>query len=214
MDLDINKLHLIYEDNININKKTYTCDCINNNFINDNDDYYLVCDKCGTVKDIMYHNIMTYEDKQSLQYINIRCYKRSAYLRTKINNIIRSKKSELPNDYMIKLKKKVKKINITSIVKYMKKNKLMKYDPVKTLFIIKKIKPINLCSFDFDKLIHDFNKKEKIYRDNNYKRFNYNFVLLKIFEEWNRPDMSECFKLLQDDDIIKKHQDIYDTIFN
>tara|TARA_R110002153_G_scaffold83478_3_gene209865 strand:+ start:1154 stop:1801 length:648 start_codon:yes stop_codon:yes gene_type:complete len=215
MVLDIDKIHLLYEDMIDIKiKYEDVCDCNNKIFIPDNNNYYLVCNKCGTVKDTIRHNIMTYEEKQSLRYTPKRYYKRSAYLRTKINNIIKSKKPVLPDEHIKKIKKKIKKINMTSLIKYMKKHKLKKYDPVKSIFLIKNIKPINLCSFDFDKLIHDFNKKEKIYRDNNYNRFNYNFVLLKIFEEWDRPDMAVCFKLLQDDDIYIKHQTIYDKIFN
>ena len=212
--MDIDKLHLIYEDTLNIEINNNKCCCIDNNFIPDKDNYYLVCDIChlgvDTTKDIC----MSYEDKQSLQYVPRRYYKRSAYLRTKINNIIKSKKPILPDEHIKKIKKKFKIITMTVLSKYMKKHKLKKYDPVKSIFLIKNIKPINMCSFDFDKLICDFNKKERIYRNNNYNRFNYNFVLLKIFEEWNRPDISICFKLLQDDDIYIKHQQVYDTIFN
>lgn len=214
MVLDIEKIHLLYEDTLDIKIDDKTCDCINNRFLPDNDNYYLVCNKCGIVKDTLDEYVINYTDKQNLCYVPKRYYKRSAYLRSKINSILKNKKPVLPDIHINKIKKKLKKINITTISKYMKKNKLRDYDPIKTIFLIKGIRQLNMCSIDFNRLISDFNKKEKVYRNNNYKRFNYNFVLFKIFEEWNRPDLCLCLKALQDDNIIKKHNDIYDRLFN
>jgi hypothetical protein len=97
----------------------------------------------------------------------------------------------------------------------MKKKKLIKkYDPLKSLYQIKEMEPIQLADHLLVRLIDCFVKKEKIYKDNGHRRFNYNFVICKIFEEWNNVELFKCFKSLQDERIMNQHDAIYKQLFN
>lgn len=209
-------LYKYYTNNIEIvnNNNDSTCKCIDNNIVLDDCRYYNVCNKCGLCISVSNETVISYESMKSLMYTPKRCYTKISYLRIKLNNLLRSKKPVLDNKYMFRIRKKIKKVNINNVVKYMKKNKLMMYDPLKTFYAIKKKDFIVLTNCQFERLLCDFKIKEKVYRDNKIKRFNYNFVLLKIFEEWKNTELIECIKLLQDDNILIRHQTIYDRIFN
>ena len=54
----------------------------------------------------------------------------------------------------------------------------MAYDPIKTMFNIKKVAPVALLDEEMTRLLHNFNRKERVYRNNNEKRLNYNFILM------------------------------------
>ena len=211
--MDIDLACKIYEESIYIYKEdSNKCNCDNSINVPDNTNYYLVCNQCGQCNDTVDEIIISHQNKHNYKYYNIRKYKRTSYLRYKLNEIVRSRKLVVPLIHINKLKK-LKKKNIGTITKYMKKHKLMKYDHIKTLFKVKNVNPIILDDTEMIRLIHDFNKHEVIYRNNGYKRFNYNFVIMKIFENWKRTDLQEIIKLLQDSKIINKHQLIYDDLF-
>jgi len=213
--MDIDDAYKYYRDNIEIsnNNNDNTCNCIDNNIVSDISRYYNVCDKCGFCISTSNETVISYETMNSAIYIAKRCYTKVSYLRIKLNNLLRSKKPVLDNKYMFRIRKKLKKVSINTVIKYMKKNKLMMYDPLKTFYAIKRKDCIVLTNCQFNRLLQDFKKKEKVYRDNKIKRFNYNFVLLKIFEEWDNKELIECIKVLQDDNILLRHQQIYDSIF-
>lgn len=214
--MDIDELYKYYDNSIDIIEKNNdnNCVCVNNNIVLDDSGYYNVCDKCGYCISTTNETIMSYESMKSLVYVPKRCYTKLSYLRIKLNSLLRNKKPVIDNRYVFKMRKKIKKITINAVVKYMKKNKLTMYDPLKTFYVLKRKDFINLTNCQFERLLHDFKKKENVYSNNNIKRFNYNFVLLKIFEEWNNKELVECIKILQDEAILKKHQEIYKRIFN
>ena len=215
MDITIKNAHLFYEDTFEIPKTIdYKCDCYDNTYVEDMNGFFICCSKCGVCIDTTKEKVIGYIESKYLIYRNIRLYKRSAYLKLKLNNIFRNILPVLPEIHLSYLKKK-NNVNITDIIKYMKKKKLIKnYDPLKSLYIIKHIDPIQLSDRALYRLTDAFNKKEKIYHQNGYKRFNYNFLICKIFEEWNEQIYFECFKSLQDDAIMEKHSIVYNKIFN
>ena len=94
------------------------------------------------------------------------------------------------------------------------KRLIKKYDPIKTLYLIKDVQPIQISDNLLCNLIDRFIVKEKVYRDNMIKRFNYNFVIYKIFEEMNQHHLFNYFKLLQDETIMAHHESIYNKLFN
>ena len=190
------------------------CECVDNIIIPDSNQFYLVCNKCGTVQGEAVHCVIDYNDRTNFMIKSRRYYKRSSYLRTKMNVLFRNKKQMIPDAQLKTILKKVKKINIGTLTKFMKKNKLMAYDPIKTMFNIKKVAPVALSDEEMTRLLHNFNRKERVYRNNNYKRFNYNFILMKIFEEWERPDLLRCLRVLQDDKILDKHEQAYQQLFH
>ena len=179
----------------------------------DESNTYLVCTSCGQCLDTIRHNEVDYSDQANFVYVARRHYSRSGYLRSKLNRLLLSKKDVLPDDKIQVVKKKIKQYTLSNLIKIMKKKKWMKYDPVKTLFTLKGMRPLTINDVDINRLVHTFNRKEKVYRDHNYKRFNYNFVLQKIFEEWGRYDLLECVKALQDSSITLKHEEVYKYLF-
>ena len=215
MELTIQNAHLYYEDMINKPViKDNGCDCQDNQYAPDADRYFMVCNMCGECVDRVNETVISYTDSKYLQFRTKRSYKRSAYLRLKMNNIFRNKLPPMPEQHISILKKKQNQ-NITSLIRYMKKKKLMKkHDPLKSLYLIKEIEPIQLSDNVLVRLIDCFCKKEKIYKDNNHNRFNYNFVIMKIFEEWNDVDLFKCFKSLQDERIMNQHDAVYKQLFN
>jgi len=214
MELTIQNAHLYYEDMIcKPIVRDSGCDCQDNQYTPDTDRYFMVCNMCGECVDLVNETVICYTDSKYLQFRTKRCYKRSAYLRLKMNNIFRCKLPSMPEQYINLLKKK-QNINITSLIRYMKKKKFMKkYDPLKSLYQIKEIEPIQLSDSVLVRLIDCFSKKEKIYKDNDHNRFNYNFVIMKIFEEWNDIELFKCFKSLQDERIMNQHEQIYNKLF-
>jgi len=193
---------------------TSYCECGNTEFVLDNHLYYLVCDTCGQCQDINKEYCVNYNDMSRYVYVSKRYYKRSSYLRSKIRNLLHSHKPILDEVNLKVLKKKVKTITINQVTKFIKKKKLIKqFDPIKTFFHLKQMKPPNLNDIEINQLICEFKKKETVYKQNNYKRFNYNFLLLKIFEEWGREDLVNCIKVLQDNKRIEHHEIIYLQLF-
>lgn len=214
--MNIDNVHKIYEDMTYkepINDKL--CDCDVSEYVLDSSLYYLVCDNCGQCQDINKDYRINYSDLSSYKFIPKRFYKRSSYLKNKLKQLLHSYKPILPIDDIKILKKKVKHMNINNVNKYMKKKKLLKqYDPIKTFYYILNIQPPRIDESEMRRLINDFQIKEGVYKNNSYKRFNYNFILLKIFEEWGRGDLINCIKVLQDTTRIESHQKIYDELFN
>ena len=215
MDLTIRNAHLYYQDMMEVEpEKADKCNCQNNQLVADNDRYYKVCNMCGDCVDLVNETVITYAESKYLQFRTKRCYKRSAYLRLKMNILFRNKLPSMPEPHISLLKKKQNQ-NITSLIRYMKKKKLIKkYDPLKSLYQIKEMEPIQLADHLLVRLIDCFVKKERIYKDNGYRRFNYNFVICKIFEEWNNVELFKCFKSLQDIRIMNQHDAVYNQLFN
>lgn len=213
------ELYKYYEEELynqfnNTIKDNDTCICDNSIIETDKDNYYNCCSQCGLCISCTDFVIDSYESRKNAVYVPNRRYTKLSYLRIKLNILLRNKKPIADNICIKKMRKKIKNISINSVIKYMKKNKLTKYDPVKTFYELKNKKCISLSEEQFIKLLHDFNKKERVYKEHKIKRFNYNFLLLKIFEEWKNTELIECVKLLQSDGILNKHQLIYDRLFN
>ena len=215
-DLELYKYYEeeIYNQPNNTIKDNDICVCENSIIVTDKDNYYNCCSHCGLC--ISYTNVVidSYESRKNAMYVPNRRYTKLSYLRIKLNILLRNKKPIADDICIKKMRKKIKNMSINSVIKYMKKNKLTKYDPIKTFYELKNKKCISLSEDQFIKLLHDFNNKERVYKEHNIKRFNYNFLLLKIFEEWKNTELIECVKLLQSDGILNKHQLIYDRIFN
>ena len=222
--MNINELYKYCEDYCyenDMSKETESNDCIcgKDYELLDNDMYYIVCSKCGVCKDITTPSIVNYKSKYdgSYTYMRNRCYKKSSYLRNKLNKILYPHKPRL-NDLDISiLQKKItgKRLTLINITKYMKKKKLVKqYDILKTYYHCIGKEPVRIGEEDMNKLVSVFKKKEIVYKRNNHKRFNYNFVLFKIFEEWNRTDLTYCLKPLQDRKRYQKHEVVYQKLFN
>lgn len=213
------ELYKYYEDEIynqsnNTIKDHDTCVCENSIIVTDKDNYYNCCSQCGLCISYTDFVIDSHESRKNSIYVPNRRYTKLSYLRIKLNILLRSKKPIVDDICIKKMRKKIKNMSINSVIKYMKKNKLTKYDPIKTFYKLKNKKCISLTEEQFIKLLHDFNNKERVYKEHNIKRFNYNFLLLKIFEEWTNTELIECVKLLQSDCILNKHQLIYDRLFN
>lgn len=214
MLLNIKNAHLFYEDMMGcITEPEPICECIDSTQISDKDNYYLICSGCGICIDTTKDKIFTYNETKNLYYRPKRQYKRSSYLRLKINQLFRNPLPPIPEQYLNILKKK-QNLNITILIKYMKKKKLIKkYDPLKSIFLIKDIEPIHMSDGMITRLIDCFCMKEKMYKEYGQRRFNYNFIILKIFQEWNEPELFKCFKSLQDQKIIQRNETIYNMIF-
>jgi hypothetical protein len=217
IDTKIKNLYQLYDkfyDDTYYNDNTEKCDCIDKTNIPDKDNFFFVCNKCGQCNEYVNKIIPSYNDKQYYTCIKKREYKKLTYLKLKINNLFRNNKKCLPYEHIEILKKK-ENINIKTLIKYMKKNKLIKiYDPLKSLCKIKTIEPIYISSNMIDKLITEFLKKENIYRENGVSRINYNHTILKIFQEWECQKLYMCFDSIQDKKIIQKHDIRYNMIFN
>lgn len=217
MDSQIINMYDLYQEyeNIETKKQINKCECGNNNLVPDDNYCFFVCQDCGSCVEHINNYVLNYCDYGNYIFpTKKRYYKKTTYLRLKINNIFRNKKPILPDEYINILKKKAV-MNMRTIVKYMKKNKLIKlYDPLKSLYKIKSIPPIYLTEYLLNKLIKEFIKKEITYREHGIFRINYNHTILKIFQEIKQTDMYICFDSIQDKKIIDKHNTIYNKIFN
>ena len=194
------------EQNANDNK----CDCINATQIPDANNYYLTCSECGICIDTVRHQIFEYSNNNV--FCAHRKYTRSSYIRNILNRIFYSKKEALSQEHISKIQKKCKTITIHTIIKYVKKQQLRGVDIVKTLFLVKN-KPFPSIMGEVPNIIHSFNRKELTYRQNGYTRVNYNFLLMKIFQEMNRPDLEECVAVTRNKALYQKYQDVYNDIF-
>lgn len=217
MDLNIKNAHLFYEDLVDSKNKQINndngCNCIDIPCVADIQHYYMVCSGCGNVNGYVNELTISYNESKYLRYRQRRSYKKSAYLRLKINQLFKNPLPVLPEHMINQLSKKANQ-DITSIIRFMKKKKIIKkYDPLKSLYRIKNIEPLQMTDGMLSKLIQTFCSKIKVYTQNNYKRINYNFIILKIFEEWNITDISQCFKLLQDSKIMKRNEEDYSKLF-
>lgn len=210
---------ICYENDVNKDIDEDDCICGKEYELLDDDMYYIVCSKCGICKDITYPSAVNYKSKYdgTYTYVRNRSYKKSSYLRNKLNKILYPHKPRLNNLDISILQKKItgKRLTLINITKYMKKNKLVKqYDILKTYYHLIGKEPVRIGEEDMNKLVSAFKKKESVYKRHNYKRFNYNFVLFKIFQEWNRTDLANCLKPLQDKNRYEKHEVVYQKLFN
>jgi hypothetical protein len=208
-----------FENDINKENNINDCVCGKEYEMLDNDMYYIVCSECGICKDITYSTAVNYKNKYdgTYTYVRNRCYKKSSYLRNKLNKMLYPYKPRLNDSDLKILQKKItgKRLTLITVNKYMKKNKLVKqYDVLKTYYHCIGKEPMRIGEEDMNKLVSAFKEKERVYKRKNYKRFNYNFVLFKIFQEWNRTDLANCLKPLQDKKRYQKHEVIYQKLFN
>ena len=191
------------------NDNDYKCDCINASQIPDANEYYLTCSECGVCIDTIRHQVCDYDNNNV--YHAHRKYTRGSYIRNILNHMFYSRKKVLSQEH-IRTIQKFKTITIHTIIKYVKKQQLRDVDIVKTLFLVKN-KPCPTLMGELPNIIHSFNRKELTYRQNGYTRINYNFLLMKIFQEMNRPDLEECVAVTKNKVLYQKYQDVYNDIF-
>lgn len=215
-DEELYKMADCFDNDDKIENVKTCCDDAGNH-CTDNNNYYKVCNKCGSCLNTIRHEIISYNELSRIQFTKKRCYSQKSYFETKLDKIFRSKLKPMPEaEIQIMINEYVKNLTIENIRKYIKKYHNNKYDPTMTYILSNGLNKndIQISSELVSNMSREFINMVYIYKQRGIKRISYNYIISVILNNHGQSNLIKYIVSLQDRKRLKEHIRIYTEIFN